>query len=380
MSCGGGWRHEPDPNPIWTLAWTFGLMSLFAVGGANSAIPEMHRVAVDVQHWLTDQQFADVFAISQMSPGPNVLIVTLIGYSVAGVAGALVATLAMCGPTAVLAYYVSRLLARSSRSRWPAIIQAALVPLSIGLMSASGLILALTSDRTWVAALVTIGAAVAGNCHPPQSALDAAGRRLLGFRWRYLMKIGRQVSPDRHQDASKHRMGEKPCVGERPMSETPSHGPVKYIMPKWIRGPQDFVGGLVLIAIALFALWASSDLQGMRGFSFGAGTAPRMFGFLLLGLGIAVTVVGLVSDGEHISTYAWRGPLFVSLAIVSFALHDPPDGADRLGLRELPDLGAGHAGNEMEGNHHRRHLPDGLLQPVVSLRAGSAVCRCGRNS
>jgi len=40
-----------------------------------------------------------------MSPGPNVLIVTLIGYSVAGVAGALVATLAMCGPTAILAYY-----------------------------------------------------------------------------------------------------------------------------------------------------------------------------------------------------------------------------------------------------------------------------------
>jgi chromate transporter len=149
-----------DANPIWTLVWTFGLMSLFAVGGANAAIPEMHRIAVDVQHWMTDKQFADVFAISQMSPGPNVLIVTLIGYSVAGVGGALVATLAMCVPTAVLAYYVSRLFTRSSHSRWPAIIQAALVPLSIGLMSASGLILALTSDRTWIAALVTVVVAV----------------------------------------------------------------------------------------------------------------------------------------------------------------------------------------------------------------------------
>jgi chromate transporter len=133
-------------NPILTLAWTFGLMSLFAVGGANSAIPEMHRVAVDVQHWLTDQQFADVFAISQMSPGPNVLIVTLIGYSVAGIAGALVATISMCVPTAVLAYGVSRLLTRSSHARWPAIVQAALVPLSIGLMGASGVVLAQTSD------------------------------------------------------------------------------------------------------------------------------------------------------------------------------------------------------------------------------------------
>jgi chromate transporter len=151
---------NPDANPIFTLVWTFGLMSLFAVGGANAAIPEMHRVAVDVHHWLTDKQFADAFAISQMSPGPNVLIVTLIGYSVAGVAGALAATLAMCVPTAILAYYVSRLLARSSHSRWPAILQAALVPLSIGLMSASGLILALTADQTWIAALVTVAAAV----------------------------------------------------------------------------------------------------------------------------------------------------------------------------------------------------------------------------
>jgi len=148
-----------NANPISVLILTFGWMSLFAVGGANSAVPEMHRIAVDVQHWMTDKQFADVFAISQLSPGPNVLIVTLIGYSVAGVAGALAATVAMCGPTALLAYYVSRFLARSRHSRWPALIQAALVPLSIALMAASGLILARTSDQSWIAVLITVGAA-----------------------------------------------------------------------------------------------------------------------------------------------------------------------------------------------------------------------------
>ena len=78
-----------NANPVWTLVLTFGVMSLFAVGGANAAIPEMHRIAVKVHHWMTDKQFADVYAISQLSPGPNVLIVTLIGYTVAGVAGAL---------------------------------------------------------------------------------------------------------------------------------------------------------------------------------------------------------------------------------------------------------------------------------------------------
>jgi chromate transporter len=152
-----------DSNPIWTLVWTFAVMSLFAVGGANAAIPEMHRIAVDVHHWLTDKQFADVFAISQLSPGPNVLIVTLIGYAVGGFGGALAATLAMCVPTAVLAYAVSRLMARPTESRWPAIIQAALVPLSIGLMAASGLIVAQAADRNWIAALLTVTVAVAAS-------------------------------------------------------------------------------------------------------------------------------------------------------------------------------------------------------------------------
>jgi putative tricarboxylic transport membrane protein len=110
------------------------------------------------------------------------------------------------------------------------------------------------------------------------------------------------------------------------MSDTPSHVPVKSIMPKWVRGPQDFVGGVALMAIALFALWASSDLQGMHGFSFGAGTAPRMFGYLLLALGAAIAVVGLLQDGPHMATYAWRGPLFVSLAILSFSFTIRPLG------------------------------------------------------
>ena len=110
------------------------------------------------------------------------------------------------------------------------------------------------------------------------------------------------------------------------MSDAPSQGPVKSIMPTWVRGPQDFVGGIALMAIALFALWASSDLQGMRGFSFGAGTAPRMFAVLLLGLGAAVALVGVLVEGQHLAKYHWRGPLFVSLSILSFAVTIRPLG------------------------------------------------------
>ena len=110
------------------------------------------------------------------------------------------------------------------------------------------------------------------------------------------------------------------------MSDAPSQGPVKSIMPTWVRGPQDFVGGIALMAIAIFALWASSDLQGMHGFSFGAGTAPRMFAVLLLGLGAAVALVGILVEGQHLATYHWRGPLFVSLSILSFAVTIRPLG------------------------------------------------------
>ena len=148
-------------GPLVTLALRFALLSLFAIGGANAAIPEMHRLAVQVEQWMNDRQFADMYAISQLSPGPNVLIVTLIGYAVAGLGGALVATLAMCVPTAALAYYVSRILRRQTASRWPAIIQAALVPLSIGLMGASALVVAQAADTNRAAVIVTLAVAAA---------------------------------------------------------------------------------------------------------------------------------------------------------------------------------------------------------------------------
>lgn len=116
------------------------------------------------------------------------------------------------------------------------------------------------------------------------------------------------------------------------MTDTPSDGPGKSVLPKRVRGPQDFIGGIALMAIAVFALWASSDLQGMHGFSFGAGTAPRIFAVLLLGLGFAVMVVGLVTDGPHLAVYHWRGPLFVSLAILTFAVSIRPLGLVISGL------------------------------------------------
>ena len=142
-------------SPLFALAGYFALLSLFAVGGANAAIPEMHRVAVEVMQWMSDRQFADMFAIAQVSPGPNVIIVTLIGYHVAGFAGAAVATAAMCGPTCVLAFLVARTWDRFKQARWRVAVQAGLVPLSLGLIGASAFVVARAADHTVVAGLVT---------------------------------------------------------------------------------------------------------------------------------------------------------------------------------------------------------------------------------
>src|ERR1700704_845467 len=86
-----------------------------------------------------------------------------------------------------------------------------------------------------------------------------------------------------------------------------------------IRNPRDFWGGLVLIALAILAIWSSRDLPGQRGFAFGPGTAPRLFAGVLAGLGAAIAVVGLITDGPPIEKYRVRGPVFVIVAILCFA-------------------------------------------------------------
>jgi chromate transporter len=149
-----------NQNPLITLFGYFALLSLFAVGGVNAAIPEMHRIAVEAMHWMTDRQFADMFAIAQVSPGPNVIIVALIGYHVAGFAGAGVATMAMCGPTCLVAFLVTRTWDRFKDAHWRMAIQAGMVPLSLGLIGASAFVLAQTADHNVAAGLLTAATAL----------------------------------------------------------------------------------------------------------------------------------------------------------------------------------------------------------------------------
>lgn len=144
---------------ILALCVHFAVLSLFAIGGANVVIPEMHRHAVDVTGWMTDRQFADLFAIAQAAPGPNAIVVTLVGQHVAGVIGGIMATVAFCGPSCVMAYYVGRVWTRFKDARWRIVVQAGVVPIGVGLTSSSALVLMQAADHTWVAVAVTVGTA-----------------------------------------------------------------------------------------------------------------------------------------------------------------------------------------------------------------------------
>ena len=141
------------------LARTFAVLSLVSIGGINVLLPSIHYQVVDVHRWMSDATFAHTFAIASAAPGPNVIVVSLIGWQVAGWLGLLVATLAIMVPSCVLAFAVGRLLACWSASPLVGVIRDALVPLGLGLMLASGVSMIRAIDRDAVTVAISLATA-----------------------------------------------------------------------------------------------------------------------------------------------------------------------------------------------------------------------------
>ena len=137
----------------------FGLLSLLAVGGVNSIMPEMHRIVVETQGWVSAAEFTQLFALSQAAPGPNVLIVSLIGWKVAGFGGALAALAGICLPAAALAWSVGGLWERFRDAPWRALVQRALLPVTTGLVFAGGYVIATPDGLDWRNALIACASA-----------------------------------------------------------------------------------------------------------------------------------------------------------------------------------------------------------------------------
>jgi chromate transporter len=129
----------------------FALLSFVAFGGATALLPEMHRVVVENHHWLDDATFTHLYAIAQAAPGPNVLVVTLIGWQVAGLAGALAATLAMCLPMSVVIYLLIDRWESFSGRRWQRAIQIGVAPLAVGLVFSGATLIGQSAGLGWAA-------------------------------------------------------------------------------------------------------------------------------------------------------------------------------------------------------------------------------------
>ena len=120
----------------------FLVLSLLAVGGAITTVPDMHRYIVAEHHWLTDAQFTASIAIAQAAPGPNVLFVAVLGWNVAGALGALVTMVGCLLPSTALSLWATRWGTQRRGTRFVRAFTAGLMPLTLGLLLSTGWVLA----------------------------------------------------------------------------------------------------------------------------------------------------------------------------------------------------------------------------------------------
>jgi len=163
------------------IAFYFAVLSVVSVGGIPSVMPEMQRLVVDVQGWMSAAEYTQIFAIAQAAPGPNVLVTALIGWKVAGIPGGLVALGAFCAPAALLAYSIGGLWDRMRDAPWRSAIQRALVPITVGFVVSGGYVLATPHGVTWASALIAGASAAALYATRLNPLWILAGGGLLGY-------------------------------------------------------------------------------------------------------------------------------------------------------------------------------------------------------
>lgn len=144
-----------------SLFLVFAPLSLVTIGGGQSAVADIHRQVVDVHGWMTQAQFVDAFAISRMSPGPGSLLVTLIGWQVAGFWGAVVASIAIFVPTTFLIYAVAHVWQRYEGARALRALETGLRPVAAGMILAAVYVLIQALDGGWPARGIALASTAA---------------------------------------------------------------------------------------------------------------------------------------------------------------------------------------------------------------------------
>jgi len=138
----------------------FLMLSFLAVGGAPSVLPEMHRYVVEIHGWMTSTQFAELYTLAQVAPGPNVMYIPLIGWHIAGLPGAIATTIPMIVPSVTLTLLVAHLHAQHPHAALGFAIRRGLTPITIGLILASGWILMTAVNDDWRGYVLTAATVV----------------------------------------------------------------------------------------------------------------------------------------------------------------------------------------------------------------------------
>jgi chromate transporter len=153
-------------HPLWpalvALFTRVSTLALISFGGVNTVLPALHHQAVNEQHWMTDRDFVSLFALASVSPGPNFMVITLIGYKAAGVLGALVATFALLVPTSLLVFAVVKVWDRFKTAPWRIAIQEGLLPVTVGFVGAAAVLLVRAADSNLAGYLITAAVVVVG--------------------------------------------------------------------------------------------------------------------------------------------------------------------------------------------------------------------------
>ena len=136
------------------------VLSSISFGGFPTVLPDVRNFVVVTHGWVTDQEFANYFAIAQSIPGPNmILMMSFVGWKVWGFPGAVASAFATFGPPCAMYFGAYRVWDRFRNAPWQRIVRLGLVPVTMGLVIASGTVMARAADAGWRAAAVTIAAA-----------------------------------------------------------------------------------------------------------------------------------------------------------------------------------------------------------------------------
>jgi chromate transporter len=135
------------------------LLSSISFGGFPTVLPDVRHFVVANHEWMTDQDFTNFFALAQTVPGPSmILMMSFVGWRVGGIPGAITRALATFGPPCVLYFAAYRLWDRFRGAAWQHIVRIGLVPVTVGLVIASGIVMARAADAEWQAVAVTVAA------------------------------------------------------------------------------------------------------------------------------------------------------------------------------------------------------------------------------